>query len=266
LFGASKTVFCSVGGAAAAGKIGGMENTNYVSTRSQQEQAAAAISADVNNEAGIASAAGMKTSSRNSSCTVLTDKTNESLTPSSAMAKAGNRVSLEGSTPGSKQQQQHPLFREASPVIQAEVKKQHLATVPSAAQLSSFGLQSCDSSSSPDITKFLSEWVGIDVEDVGSFDEDEDDNDSLPDIDQSDEVFCADLRGSSPCTTTTHEQEDVPFQSSRAEKFSPTIKALGRASTLMKSPVNTNVVGEEEEYQIQSVVIDGDQITEAAEQ
>jgi hypothetical protein len=27
-----------------------MENTNYVSTRSQQEQAAAAISADVNNE------------------------------------------------------------------------------------------------------------------------------------------------------------------------------------------------------------------------
>ncbi len=218
--------------------------------------------------AGIASAAGMKTSSRNSSCTVLTDKTNESLTPSSAMAKAGNRVSLEGSTPGSKQQQQHPLFREASPVIQAEVKKQHLATVPSAAQLSSFGLQSCDSSSSPDITKFLSEWVGIDVEDVGSFDEDEDedDNDSLPDIDQSDEVFCAELRGSSPCATTTHEQEDVPFQSSRAEKFSPTIKTLGRASTLMKSPVNTNVVGEEEEYQIQSVVIDDDQITEAAEQ
>ncbi|CAK9864882.1 unnamed protein product [Sphagnum jensenii] len=150
-----------------------MENTNYVSTRSQQEQAAAAISADVNNEAEIASAAGMKTSSRNFSCTVLTDKTNESLTPSSAMAKAGNRVSLEGSTPGSKQ---HPLFREASPVIQAEVKNQHLATVPSAAQ--SFGLQSCDSSS-PDITKFLSEWVGIDVEDVGSFEEDEDDNDSL---------------------------------------------------------------------------------------
>ncbi len=217
--------------------------------------------------AGIASAAGMKPSSRNSSCTVLTDKTNESLTPSSAMAKAGNRVSLEGSTPGSKQQQQHPLFREASPVIQAEVKKQHLATVPSAAQLSSFGLQSCDSSSSPDITKFLSEWVGIDVEDVGLFDEDEDedDNDSLPDINQSDEVFCAELRGSSPCATTTHEQEDVPFQSSRAEKFSPTIKTLGRASTLMKSPVNTNV-GEEEEYQIQSVVIDDDQITEAAEQ
>jgi hypothetical protein len=28
----------------------GMENTNYVGTRSQQEQAAAAISADVNNE------------------------------------------------------------------------------------------------------------------------------------------------------------------------------------------------------------------------
>jgi hypothetical protein len=27
-----------------------MENTNYVSTRSQQEQAVAAISADVNNE------------------------------------------------------------------------------------------------------------------------------------------------------------------------------------------------------------------------
>jgi len=50
LFGTSKTVFYSVGGAAAAGKIGGMENTNYVSTRSQQEQAAAAISADVNNE------------------------------------------------------------------------------------------------------------------------------------------------------------------------------------------------------------------------
>jgi hypothetical protein len=126
--------------------------------------------------AEIASAAGMKTSSRNFSCTVLTDKTNESLTPSSAMAKDGNRVSLEGSTPSSKQQQQHPLFREASPVIQAEVKNQHLATVPSAAQLSSFGLQSCDSSS-PDITKFLSEWVGIDVEDVGLFDED--DNDSL---------------------------------------------------------------------------------------
>ncbi|CAM6044261.1 unnamed protein product [Sphagnum compactum] len=217
-------------------------------------------------QAGIVSAAGMKTSSRNSSCTVLTDKTNESLTPSSAMAKAGNRVSLEGSTTGSKQQQQHPLFREASPVIQAEVKEQHLATIPSAAQLSSFGLQSCDSSSSPDITRFLSEWVGIDVEDVGSFDEDEDDNDSLPDIDQSDEVCCAELRGSSPCATTTHEQEDVPFQSSRAEKFSPTIKTLGRASTLMKSPVNTNVVGEEEEYQIQSIVIDDDQITEAAEQ
>ncbi len=216
--------------------------------------------------AGIASAAGMKTSSRNSSCTVLTDKTNESLAPSSAMAKAGNRVSLEGSAPGSKQQQQHPLFcTTSSPVIQAEVQKQHLATVPSAAQLSSFGLQSCDSSSSPDITKFLSEWVGIDVEDVGSFDEDEDDNDSLPDIDQSDEVFCAELRGSSPCATTTHEQEDVPFQSSRADKFSPTIKTLGRASTLMKSPVKTNV-GEEEKYLIQSVVIDDDQITEAAEQ
>jgi hypothetical protein len=181
------------------------------------------------------------------------------------MAKAGNRVSLEGSTPGSKQQQQHPLFREASPVIQEEVKKQQLATVPSAAQLSSFGLQSCDSSS-PDITKFLSEWVGIDVEDVGSFEEDEDEDDSLPDIDQSDEVFCAELRGSSPCATATHEQEDDPFQSSRAEKFSPTIKTLGRASTLMKSPVNTNVVGEEEEYQIQSVVIDDHQITEAAEQ
>jgi len=28
----------------------GMENTNYVSTRSQQKQAAAAVSADVNNE------------------------------------------------------------------------------------------------------------------------------------------------------------------------------------------------------------------------
>ncbi|KAH8960658.1 hypothetical protein BDL97_05G007600 [Sphagnum fallax] len=127
------------------------------------------------------------------SCTVLTDKTNEPSTPST-MAKVGNRNSLEAVNPGSKH-----CLEASSAVIPAEMVCNVLepqcgleaaAANRLSAQLDHSAVQSYSGFSSPNITKFLSKWVGIDVQEVGHFDE-EDENDALPDSDPSDQLLCA---------------------------------------------------------------------------
>jgi hypothetical protein len=75
-------------------------------------------------------------------------------------------------------------------VLEPQCGLEAAAAARLSAQLDHSTVQSYSGSSSPKIAKFLSKWVGIDVQEVGHFDE-EDENDALPESDPSDQLLCA---------------------------------------------------------------------------
>ncbi|CAM6025879.1 unnamed protein product [Sphagnum balticum] len=165
-----------------------MENTSYVGLHCPAREQLVAVEAVPGTGAAMS-----KVTRARKSCTVLTDKTNEPSTPST-MEKVGNRNSLEAVNPGSKH-----CLEASSAVIPAQMVCNVLepqcgleaaAAARLSAQLDHSTVQSYSGSSSANIAKFLSKWVGIDVQEVGHFDE-EDENDALPDSDPSDQLLCA---------------------------------------------------------------------------